>query len=71
MAKTQYSLSDDPRLPGSPRDFTIHVVDVKINAGAGFIVVYTGSIMTIPGLLARPAAERADVDADGTISGLF
>ncbi|OKL47378.1 formate--tetrahydrofolate ligase [Boudabousia marimammalium] len=71
MAKTQYSFSDDPRLLGSPRDFTLHVKNVKVNAGAGFIVVYTGDILTMPGLPRVPAAARIDVDERGTISGLF
>jgi len=71
MAKTQYSLSDNPNLLSRPKDFEITVRDVKVSAGAGFIVVYTGSIMTMPGLPKRPAAERIDIDAEGTITGLF
>ncbi len=71
IAKTQYSLSDDPALLGRPRGFTLHVRDVRLSAGAGFIVVYTGDIMTMPGLPASPAAERIDVDESGSISGLF
>jgi len=71
MAKTQYSFSDDPKKLGAPRGFTLTVTDMKICAGAGFIVVYTGDIMTMPGLPKVPAAERIDVDENGVISGLF
>jgi formate--tetrahydrofolate ligase len=71
MAKTQYSLSDDPSLLGRPEGFKITVKDIKVSAGAGFIVAYTGSIMTMPGLPKHPAAERIDVDANGRITGLF
>jgi len=71
MAKTQYSLSDNPNLLGRPHGFQITVKDVKASAGAGFIVAFTGSIMTMPGLPKRPAAERIDIDANGKISGLF
>lgn len=71
MAKTQYSLSDDPAKLGAPTGFTVTVRDLKISAGAGFIVALTGSIMTMPGLPKSPAAERIDVDDDGVISGLF
>lgn len=71
MAKTQYSFSDDPKLLGAPQDFTLTVRDLKVSSGAGFIVAYTGDIMTMPGLPKSPAAERIDVDADGKISGLF
>ena len=71
MAKTQYSLTDDPAKLGAPRDFTVTVRNVKVSAGAGFLVALTGDIMTMPGLPKRPAAERIDVDADGKISGLF
>ena len=71
MAKTQYSFSDDHKLLGAPQDFTLTVRDLKVSAGAGFIVAYTGDIMTMPGLPKSPAAERIDVDADGKISGLF
>ena len=71
MAKTQYSLSDNPNLLGRPHGFQITVKDVKASAGAGFIVAYTGSIMTMPGLPKRPAAERIDIDENGKISGLF
>ena len=71
MAKTQYSLSDDPTKLGRPEGFTLHVSEVKLSAGAGFIVVLTGSIMTMPGLPKAPAAERIDIDENGIITGLF
>ncbi len=71
MAKTQYSFSDDPLKLGAPEDFTVTVRNVKVSAGAGFIVVLTGDIMTMPGLPAVPAAEKIDVDENGRISGLF
>lgn len=71
VAKTQYSLSDDPAKLGHPKDFKITVSDVRVSAGAGFVVVYTGDIMTMPGLPKVPAAEKIDVDSHGTISGLF
>ena len=71
MAKTQYSFSDNATLLGAPENFTITVKNVKVSAGAGFIVVLTGNIMTMPGLPKVPAAERIDVDADGKIVGLF
>ncbi len=71
MAKTQYSFSDDPSLIGAPRDFKITITDLKVDAGAGFIVVKTGEIMTMPGLPKVPAAERIDVDNQGKITGLF
>ena len=71
MAKTQYSLSDDPTLLGAPTGFTVTVRNVKVSAGAGFLVALTGDIMTMPGLPKVPAAERIDVDEDGKISGLF
>lgn len=71
IAKTQYSLSDNPALLGRPRDFEISVSEVKISAGAEFIVVITGDVMTMPGLPKRPAAESIDIDANGKISGLF
>ena len=71
MAKTQYSFSDDPKLLGAPQDFTLTVTDLKVCAGAGFIVAYTGDIMTMPGLPKVPAAEKIDVDENGVISGLF
>lgn len=71
VAKTQYSLSDDPTKLGWPKDFTITVRDVKLSAGAGFVVALTGDIMTMPGLPKVPAANKIDVSADGEISGLF
>ncbi|MCL2865898.1 MAG: formate--tetrahydrofolate ligase [Lachnospiraceae bacterium] len=71
MAKNQYSLSDDPGKLGRPKDFTIHVRDVYVNAGAGFVVVLTGAIMTMPGLPKKPAANEIDVTNDGMITGLF
>jgi formate--tetrahydrofolate ligase len=70
MAKTQDSLSDNPKLRGRPRNFTLHVRDVEIAAGAGFLVALTGEIMRMPGLPERPAAERIDVDEHGNITGL-
>ncbi len=71
IAKTQYSFSDDPSLLGAPDNFTVTVKNVKISAGAGFIVVLTGDIMTMPGLPKHPAAENIDVDETGKITGLF
>lgn len=71
VAKTQYSLSDDETLLGAPSGFTLTVRDVKLSAGAGFIVVYTGNIMTMPGLPKIPSATFIDVDEDGKIDGLF
>ena len=71
MAKTQYSFSDDPLKLGAPTGFTVTVRNVKVSAGAGFIVVLTGDIMTMPGLPKRPAAENIDVDENGKIIGLF
>ena len=71
VAKTQYSLSDDPTKLGAPDDFTVTVKNVKVSAGAGFVVVLTGDIMTMPGLPKSPAAERIDVDENGVITGLF
>ncbi len=71
MAKTQYSLSDDPSLLGRPEGFTVTVSTVRVSNGAGFIVAETGDIMTMPGLPKSPAAERIDVDNDGVIYGLF
>ncbi len=71
MAKTQYSLSDNPKLVGRPTGFTITVREVRASAGAGFLVAITGDIMTMPGLPKRPAAQDIDIDADGTITGLF
>ena len=71
MAKTQYSFSDDPTLLGAPKGFTVTVRNLKVSAGAGFIVALTGDIMTMPGLPRVPAAEKIDVDENGKISGLF
>ena len=71
MAKTQYSFSDDATKLGAPEGFTVTVRNVKVSAGAGFIVALTGDIMTMPGLPKVPAAERIDVDENGKISGLF
>lgn len=71
MAKTQYSFSDDPTKLGAPEGFTVTVRNVKVSAGAGFIVALTGDIMTMPGLPKAPAAQRIDVDENGRISGLF
>ena len=70
MAKTQYSLSDDASLLGRPEGFTVHVANVKVSAGAGFLVALTGDIMTMPGLPKVPAAERIDIDENGKITGL-
>jgi len=71
VAKTQYSFSDDPTKLGAPSGFTVTVRNIKISAGAGFIVVLTGDIMTMPGLPKSPAAERIDIDENGKITGLF
>ncbi|MBR5236769.1 MAG: formate--tetrahydrofolate ligase [Clostridia bacterium] len=71
MAKTQYSLSDNAKLLGRPEGFTLHVREVRLFAGAGFVAVYCGNIMTMPGLPAHPAAVDIDVENDGTIVGLF
>ncbi len=71
IAKTQYSFSDDPTKLGAPENFTVTVKNVKVSAGAGFIVVLTGDILTMPGLPKSPAAERIDVDDNGRITGLF
>lgn len=71
IAKTQYSLSDDPSKLGKPEGYSITVRDVRLSNGAGFIVVYTGDIMTMPGLPKVPAAEKIDVDSNGRITGLF
>lgn len=71
VAKTQYSFSDDQTLLGAPKGFTLTVRNLKVSAGAGFIVALTGDIMTMPGLPKRPAAEKIDVDSTGKISGLF
>ena len=71
MAKTQYSFSDDPALLGAPEGFTVTVRNLKVSAGAGFLVALTGDIMTMPGLPKVPAAEKIDIDENGRISGLF
>lgn len=71
MAKTQYSLSDNPKLLGRPKDYTLQVREVYVSAGAGFVVVLTGTVMTMPGLPKEPAALRIDVNEDGRITGLF
>ena len=71
IAKTQYSFSDNPALLGAPEGFTVTIKNVKVSAGAGFIVVLTGDIMTMPGLPKVPAAEKIDVDENGKITGLF
>ena len=71
VAKTQYSFTDDPTKLGAPEDFTVTVKNVKVSAGAGFVVVLTGDIMTMPGLPRVPAAEKIDVDENGKITGLF
>lgn len=71
MAKTQFSFSDDPKLLGRPENFKIHVREVYVSAGAGFVVVLTGSVMTLPGLPKKPAAYGIDVDDNGVITGLF
>lgn len=71
MAKTQYSFSDNAALLGAPRGFRITVKNLKVSAGAGFLVALTGNIMTMPGLPKVPAAENIDVDENGKITGLF
>ena len=71
MAKNQYSLSDDQKKLGRPEGFTLHIREVYVNAGAGFVVAITGTVMTMPGLPKVPAANNIDVDADGNITGLF
>lgn len=71
MAKNQYSLSDDPKALGRPEGFTTTIREIRISAGAGFIVALTGSVMTMPGLPKKPAAEAIDIDEKGTITGLF
>ena len=71
MAKNQYSLSDDPKKLGRPENFNINIREVYVNAGAGFVVAITGTVMTMPGLPKHPAAERIDVNDDGVITGLF
>ena len=71
IAKTQYSFSDDPKKLGAPSDFTITVSEIVPKLGAGFLVVKTGAILTMPGLPKQPAALNIDIDDDGRISGLF
>jgi len=71
MAKTQYSLSDDPKKIGRPKDFTITIRELRPSIGAGFIVALTGDVMTMPGLPKVPAANHMDIDKDGNIEGLF
>jgi len=71
MAKTPMSLTDNPKVGGCPSGFTITVADARVSAGAGFVVVSTGAIMTMPGLPEKPAALNIDIDDDGVISGLF
>lgn len=71
VAKTQYSFSDNPKLLGAPEDFEINIKQLKVSAGAGFIVALAGDMMTMPGLPKSPAAERIDIDRDGKITGLF
>jgi formate--tetrahydrofolate ligase len=71
MAKTQYSFSSDPKLLGAPKKFDLTVRDVRLAAGAEFVIVYCGDIMTMPGLPRAPSAERIDVGEDGRITGLF
>ena len=71
IAKTQYSFSDNAKLTGAPTGFTMEVREVRLAAGAGFVVVICGNIMTMPGLPKKPAAVNIDVDADGKITGLF
>ena len=71
MAKNQYSLSDDAKKLGRPKDFDIHIREVYVSAGAGFVVALTGAIMTMPGLPKVPAANGIDVSEEGAITGLF
>jgi formate--tetrahydrofolate ligase len=71
IAKTQNSLSDDPRKLGRPRGFTVTIRDAKLSAGAGFVVAYAGDILTMPGLPKKPAAESIDIDESGQVVGLF
>ncbi|MNP59277.1 Formate--tetrahydrofolate ligase [compost metagenome] len=70
MAKTPYSFSDQPRLLGAPEGFTVQVRDITLSLGAGFAVVITGSIVTMPGLPVKPAAEELRIDEDGVLTGL-
>ncbi|MNP28086.1 Formate--tetrahydrofolate ligase [compost metagenome] len=71
MAKNPYSFSDQPKLLGAPEGFTIHVRDISLSAGAGFVVVHTGNIVTMPGLPKSPAAEHIALDQHGVINGLI
>jgi formate--tetrahydrofolate ligase len=71
VAKTQYSLSDDPAKLGKPEGFTITVRDLRVSAGAGFVIAYTGDVLTMPGLPKVPAAEKMGIDDTGIITGLF
>ena len=71
IAKTQKSLSDNPKLIGRPKDFVVTVREIELSSGAGFVVPITGKIMRMPGLPKAPSAEKIDVDDDGNISGLF
>lgn len=71
IAKTQYSFSDNPKALGAPKDFTLNIRQVRLNAGAGFIVAFAGDIIAMPGLPKVPAAEGIDVTEDGVITGLF
>jgi len=71
MAKTQLSLSGDPRLIGRPKDFDLHIREIRLSAGAGFIVPIAGDIMTMPGLPKEPQAKFIDIDSKGKIKGLF
>ena len=71
VAKTQYSFSDDAAKRGAPEGFTVTVREIRVSAGAGFLVALTGNIMTMPGLPKSPAAERIDVDDNGVITGMF
>ena len=71
IAKTQYSLSDDPTLLGRPTGFNITIRDLRLSNGAGFVVAYAGDVMTMPGLPKVPSAEKIDVDGNGVIHGLF
>lgn len=71
IAKTQFSFTDDKNIVGAPTDFDIEIQDVRVSAGAGFIVVQTSNIMVMPGLPKVPAANKMDIDNDGVITGLF
>lgn len=71
VAKTQYSLSDDPKKTGAPEGFAVTVRSLRVSAGAGFVVALTGDVMTMPGLPKHPAAENIDITGDGRITGLF